>query len=158
MVSLALACPGGKPMHRAPKGQGLVGPFLKVVEQVGFFCYRQTHAEGQCRFNTSFRRNDQGIALNRETLPQRAARALRAQAQTIAAHHITIGLDGFVDEIISVVDKRESAEKFTRLPTMAAFGGRVSAAAGQSTNVELVVDRVKLGGNGPIMANAMAAF
>ena len=96
--------------------------------------------------------------MNKEPLPQRTARALRAQAQTIAAHRITIGLDGFVDEIISVVDKRESAEKFTRVPTMAAFGARISAAAGKSANVELVVDRVKLGGNGPIMANAMAAF
>jgi hypothetical protein len=83
---------------------------------------------------------------------------LRAKAHTIATHRLTIGLDGFVDEIISVVDKRESAEKFTRVPTLAAFGARVSAAAGRSTNAELVVERVKLGGNGPIMANALAAF
>ena len=96
--------------------------------------------------------------MNTETLPQRAARALRAQAPTIAAHRITIGLDGFVDEIISVVDKRESAEKFTRVATLAAFGARVSAAAGKSMNAEMVVERVKLGGNGPIMANALAAF
>jgi hypothetical protein len=96
--------------------------------------------------------------LNKEPLPQRAARALRAQAQVIAAHRITIGLDGFVDEIVSVVDKRESADKFTRVPTLAAFGARISAAAGKSTNAELVVEREKLGGNGPIMANALAAF
>ena len=100
----------------------------------------------------------QGMALNTETLPQRAARALRAQAETIPAHRITIGLDGFVDEIISVVHKRESAEKFTRVPTLAAFGARISAAAGRSANAELVVERVKLGGNGPIMANALATF
>ena len=93
-----------------------------------------------------------------ERLPQRAAQQLRANARMIATHRVTIGLDGFVDEIISVVDKRESAEKFTRVPTLAAFGARVSAAAGQSTNAELVVERVKLGGNGPIMANALAVF
>jgi sugar/nucleoside kinase (ribokinase family) len=98
------------------------------------------------------------MVLNTEKLPQRAARALRAQAQTIPAHRITIGLDGFVDEIISVVHKRESAEKFTRVPTLAAFGARISAAAGKSANAELVVERVKLGGNGPIMANALATF
>jgi sugar/nucleoside kinase (ribokinase family) len=96
--------------------------------------------------------------LNTENLSQRAARALRAKAPSIAAHHITIGLDGFVDEIISVVDKRESADKFTRVPTLTAFGARVSAAAGKSANAEMVVERVKLGGNGPIMANALAAF
>jgi sugar/nucleoside kinase (ribokinase family) len=93
-----------------------------------------------------------------ERLPQRAAQQLRARAHTIATQHLTIGLDGFVDEIISVVDKRESAEKFTRVPTLTAFGARVSAAAGKSANAELVVERVKLGGNGPIMANALAAF
>jgi sugar/nucleoside kinase (ribokinase family) len=71
---------------------------------------------------------------------------------------VTIGLDGFVDEIIRVVDKRESADKFTRVPMLAAFAERIAKAAGQSSNAELVVERVKLGGNGPIMANALAAF
>ena len=93
-----------------------------------------------------------------EKISQRAARILRAQAPTLATKRITIGLDGFVDEIISVVDKRESAAKFTRVPTLASFGARISAAAGKSANAELVVERVKLGGNGPIMANALAAF
>jgi sugar/nucleoside kinase (ribokinase family) len=99
-----------------------------------------------------------GEELNTEKLPQRAARALRAQSSTLGSQRITIGLDGFVDQIISVVDKRESAEKFTRVPTLGNFGARISAAANKSTNVELVVERVKLGGNGPIMANALAAF
>src|SRR5438552_10846420 len=67
-----------------------------------------------------------------------------------------VGLDGFVDEIIYAVDKRESAEKFQRLPTISALSGRISAAAGKSTNIELVTQRTKLGGNGPIMANALA--
>jgi hypothetical protein len=57
-----------------------------------------------------------------------------------------------------VVDKRESNERFTALPTLAALGDRISRAAGMSTQMELWVERVKLGGNGPIMANAMAAF
>jgi sugar/nucleoside kinase (ribokinase family) len=99
-----------------------------------------------------------GNRLNMERLPQLAARQLCAKADTLAAHHVTIGLDGFVDEIVCVVDKRETAEKFTRVPTLAAFGARIVAAAGKSTNAELVVERVKLGGNGPIMANALAAF
>ncbi len=90
------------------------------------------------------------------SLPRRAAAALAAQAGPLAQRRVTIGLDGFVDEIISVVDKRESADRFTRVPSLAAMGARISAAAGKSTNIELVVERVKLGGNGPIMANALA--
>jgi ketohexokinase len=67
-----------------------------------------------------------------------------------------VGLDGFVDEIMHVVDKRDHAESFQRMPTIARFADRLAAAAGKSTNIELVPQRIKLGGNGPIMANALA--
>jgi hypothetical protein len=69
-----------------------------------------------------------------------------------------IGLDGFVDEILHVVDKRESIDKFSRLPMIAQLADRLAAAAGRSTNVELVSQVTKLGGNGPIMGNALATF
>jgi len=69
-----------------------------------------------------------------------------------------VGLDGFVDDILHVVDKRESAEKYVRLPTIAQLAERLAGAAGRSTNIELVSQLTKLGGNGPIMANALASF
>ena len=67
-----------------------------------------------------------------------------------------VGLDGFVDEIVHVVDKRDNAESFQRLPTISRLSERIAAASGRSTNIELVNQRTKLGGNGPIMANALA--
>lgn len=90
-------------------------------------------------------------------------RAKGAEQLTAAARNVTnltafVGLDGFVDEIIHVVDKRENAEKFDRIPHIAKLGERISAAAGRSTNIELVRKLTKLGGNGPIMANALASF
>jgi sugar/nucleoside kinase (ribokinase family) len=69
-----------------------------------------------------------------------------------------IGLDGFVDEILHVVDKRESAEEFTRMTTIGQLAERLAGAAGKSTNIELVPQVTKLGGNGPIMSNALASF
>jgi sugar/nucleoside kinase (ribokinase family) len=69
-----------------------------------------------------------------------------------------VGLDGFIDEILHVVDKRENAEQYQRLTTIAKLAERFAAAAGKSTNVELVNQVTKLGGNGPIMANALASF
>src|SRR5437867_861812 len=69
-----------------------------------------------------------------------------------------LGLDGFVDEIIHAVDKRDDAATFHRVPTIAKLGERIAAAAGKSTNIELVTQRTKLGGNGPIMANALASL
>ena len=69
-----------------------------------------------------------------------------------------VGLDGFVDNILHVVDKREDADKYSRLPTIAQLAERLAGAAGRSTNIELVSQLNKLGGNGPIMANALTSF
>ena len=69
-----------------------------------------------------------------------------------------IGIDGFVDEIIHVVDKRADAWNFTRLNTMKEFGERIVKAAGLSTNIEMVSVQTKLGGNGPIFANALIEY
>jgi sugar/nucleoside kinase (ribokinase family) len=91
-------------------------------------------------------------------LREKCATELPAAAGRVGAMSAFVGLDGFVDEILHVVDKRESAEKFSRLATIAQLAERLAAAAGRSTNVELVGQLTKLGGNGPIMANALASF
>jgi sugar/nucleoside kinase (ribokinase family) len=83
-------------------------------------------------------------------LEEGAARAARMRA--------FVGLDGFVDEILHVVDKRTDAERFTRMTTIGQLAERLAGAAGRSTNLELVPQVTKLGGNGPIMANALASF
>jgi sugar/nucleoside kinase (ribokinase family) len=41
---------------------------------------------------------------------------------------------------------------------MSQFAARIAAAAGKSTNIELATQQTKLGGNGPIMANALASL
>lgn len=86
------------------------------------------------------------------------AQAVEAAAARVPQLSAFIGLDGFVDEIIAVVDERRDARTYSRIPTIASLAERIGAAAGRSTNVELVTTRTKLGGNGPIMANALAAF
>ncbi len=95
---------------------------------------------------------------NTPELREECARKL--QAAEARAHKLNafLGLDGFVDEIVHVVDKRENAESFERMTTITRLAERLAAAAGKSTNLELVNQRIKLGGNGPIMANALAAF
>lgn len=91
-------------------------------------------------------------------LTRLTAEAMQAAAGKIDNLTALVGPDAFVDEIIRVVDRRTSATSYTAMDTISALGARISGAAGQSTNIELIVDRVKLGGNGPIMANALAAF
>src|ERR1700722_16006951 len=96
--------------------------------------------------------------MNTPELREKCASSLLAGADRVRAMTAFVGLDGFVDEILHVVDKRESAEKYQRLPTIAKLSARLAGAAGVSTNIELVSQLSKLGGNGPIMANALASF
>jgi fructose-1-phosphate kinase PfkB-like protein len=96
--------------------------------------------------------------MNTPELRAACASQLQTNANKLSSQNAFLGLDGFVDEIFHVVDKRENADKYTRLPTIAKFAERLAAAAGKSTNVEMVTQVVKLGGNGPIMANALASF
>ena len=86
------------------------------------------------------------------------ASTLLANVGRISTLTAFVGLDGFVDEILHAVDIRQSAEVFQRLPSIAKLSERLAAAAGKSTNLELVTQMTKLGGNGPIMANALAGF
>ncbi|MBT5708315.1 MAG: hypothetical protein HOI66_18535 [Verrucomicrobia bacterium] len=95
---------------------------------------------------------------NPEEWRQRCIEALLSETNNAKKLKAFVGLDGFVDEIIHVVDKREDANTYHRIPTIAAYADRIAEAAGKSTNIELVTQRIKLGGNGPIMANALAAL
>jgi len=72
--------------------------------------------------------------------------------------NMAIGLDGFVDEIIHMVDKRQDFDSFTRIRTIKAFGERIARAAGLSSNIEMVTTQTKLGGNGPILSNALIEY
>lgn len=95
---------------------------------------------------------------NSPELREQCAQELLSVAERVGSLTAFVGLDGFVDEIIHVVDKRENIESFARVTTIASLGERISAAAGKSTNLEIVNQRTKLGGNGPIMANALSRF
>jgi len=75
--------------------------------------------------------------------------------QTVS--RVIVGFDGFIDEIIHLVDERQSVDSYTRIKNMKELATRIDAAAGKSCNIEMVVQQAKLGGNGPIMANALVA-
>jgi sugar/nucleoside kinase (ribokinase family) len=86
------------------------------------------------------------------------AEKLLNSAEKIRNLSCLVGFDGFVDEVIRIVDKRHSTDNYTPIPTITAFLERIAKTAGKSTNIEMAVQQIKLGGNGPIFANAMATF
>ncbi len=89
----------------------------------------------------------------------RTLEELSAKSLNSSTKNVMVGLDGFVDKIVTPVDKRHGmGENFDPISTIAELGTRISAAAGKSANLELFPRFEKLGGNGPIMANAMLAL
>ena len=99
------------------------------------------------------------MSLTREQICAATVRKLNAALPTLQQTRAMIGLDGFVDEIIAVVETRSGhGADYTRVSTIERLADKIRQAAGQSSNYELVVTQMKLGGNGPIMANAMAAI
>lgn len=98
------------------------------------------------------------MSLNRQQICELVSKKLSEASSRITTIKSLVGLDGFVDNIIAVVDKRHDATNYEPVRTIDAFGRKVLAAAGQSSNYELVIRQQKLGGNGPIMANALASF
>ena len=71
---------------------------------------------------------------------------------------VFVGFDGFIDEIIHVVDIRVSSDYYKRIPTIQAYADRIAHGSGMSTNIELVSQQIKMGGNGPILANALLNY
>ena len=92
----------------------------------------------------------------RTQIARQTSLGLEAFIDKIEQTPVMLGFDGFVDSIISVVDQRTDADNYTPMRLISDYGQKISAAAGKSANFEIVVNLRKLGGNGPIMANAMS--
>jgi hypothetical protein len=89
---------------------------------------------------------------------ERALQELRSRRGSIGSKQALAGFDGFVDTIVTPVALRSGqGEAFTPIGTITEFGQRILGAAGKSTNIEYFPRMDKLGGNGPIMANALLA-
>lgn len=87
---------------------------------------------------------------------QRTLAALRAARAKSPSNSALVGLDGFVDTIVTPVAQREAqGDAFTPIRSIPEFAQRIAGAAGKSTNIEFYPLMDKLGGNGPIMANAL---
>ncbi len=71
---------------------------------------------------------------------------------------ILVGFDGFIDTLYRVVESRNSPKACTFMTRMEEFSRRIQQAHGKSTNLELVKEETRLGGNGPILANTLVSL
>jgi sugar/nucleoside kinase (ribokinase family) len=84
---------------------------------------------------------------------------LLSASSSIKAPSVVAGFDGFVDTILHVVSERRSPTEYSRLTTIKDFSEKVLAASGgRNMNIEMLPRLKKIGGNGPIFANALAHF
>lgn len=81
---------------------------------------------------------------------------LGKRGSEITQKHALVGLDGLVERVTSVVDKRfGQGDAFTRVETIEAFGSKILGAAGNGADMEIFPHEEKAGGNGPVMAGAL---
>ena len=73
------------------------------------------------------------------------------------AFRVFVGFDGFVDRIQKVVKKKHSGkdEYFT---TISELADHLKTLSGKSGQVELVTEKIKMGGNAPILSNTLAGL
>ncbi|MDR0755559.1 MAG: PfkB family carbohydrate kinase [Puniceicoccales bacterium] len=70
-----------------------------------------------------------------------------------------VGLDGFIDKLVSVVKRREGqGNQFEAYPTLTELGQRICEASGCNLNLELFPKCEKIGGNGPLLAGVLLAM
>ncbi|MDR1665818.1 MAG: carbohydrate kinase family protein, partial [Puniceicoccales bacterium] len=81
---------------------------------------------------------------------------LKARKTDLKHKKAFVGWDGFVDKISVAVDRRwGEGTRFSKIKTVRAFSQRIAAASSRNTNIEWYPVCEKMGGNGPLLANAL---
>ena len=67
---------------------------------------------------------------------------------------VFVGFDGFVDTIKKAVKQKKNL-KPEYYNTLHDFSERIKSASGKSGQIEMVTQKIKLGGNAPILSNTL---
>lgn len=95
-----------------------------------------------------------GMQENTDKLLLQLSRKLGQLKSTSSTKKAFVGFDGFVDLVKKAVKQRRT-EEIIYYETLTDFADRIKQAAGKSGQIELVTKKVKLGGNAPILSNAL---
>ena len=80
---------------------------------------------------------------------------IKKNSSVLGKKRITIGFDGYVDEIVRPVKLKEIGN-ISYYNTIAEFSHRIMNSKDSACEIEIIPDMIKLGGNAPLMANATA--
>lgn len=88
---------------------------------------------------------------------QRVINYIKDHVDVLEKNQVTVGIDAFIDKIMRLIHSKHGDE-IVFFSDIAQFGNHLVSKAGKSCQVELNERFTKLGGNAPIMANAMGAL
>lgn len=77
---------------------------------------------------------------------------------SIYQNQVTLGFDGFIDSIIRLIKENNNNKSPLLFQQMEEFAAYISERAGKNFSLEMHGTIVKIGGNMPIMANALGSF
>ncbi|WP_276501399.1 PfkB family carbohydrate kinase [Terrimonas pollutisoli] len=83
---------------------------------------------------------------------------IRNSGEILKKKIVTAGFDGFVDSLAKVIKEKNEQNTATLFSTIEEFGNYILEKKGASFSLELSSQSIKLGGNMPIMANALGKF
>jgi hypothetical protein len=83
-------------------------------------------------------------------------KSLQGAQSVLHTKKVAAGFDGFVDSIVKVVNTKTGHGDTEHFQTIKQFGDYISSKSGSGFSLESEEQLLKLGGNMPIMANAMA--
>jgi len=66
--------------------------------------------------------------------------------EAIPKNSCFLGWDGFIDHLYTIIQSRESLEKWTRMDNMKNFGNLINQVAGSSMGIEILLKRRTIGG------------
>ncbi|HEY0742717.1 MAG TPA: hypothetical protein VGD40_14710 [Chryseosolibacter sp.] len=81
-------------------------------------------------------------------------RKLISSIERVSRKKVFVGFDGFVDKIKKAVKEKQNT-RTVYFESIREFAGRLLMASGKSGQVQMDTQRVKLGGNGPILSNTL---
>lgn len=84
--------------------------------------------------------------------------AIQNNEHRLTGKKVTAGFDGFIDTIARIIREKQDQQAPSLFKTIREFGEYIIEKQGASFSLELDERSIKLGGNMPIMANALGRF
>ncbi|MBL0741040.1 hypothetical protein [Chryseolinea lacunae] len=125
---------------------------LATLTQI-IFLLKVGHLPDTWRFVLS-KKNRKRMAANYSALLEELREQIEKMSTCPMKKSVFVGFDGFIDTVKKAVKQRQDRDAIC-FETLGEFSDRIRAAAGRSGQIEMLTERIKPGGNAPILGHAL---